>query len=92
MNYPFLPPCSFSSIPNFFVVPSSLQLVGSPTAEEVTFIANEGARKFILDDIPVFERQPLQQIFPRLSPEGADLAQRMLVFDPRKRITGETRS
>lgn len=66
------------------------QLVGSPTAEEVTFIANEGARKFILEDIPVFERQPLRQIFPALSEEGADLAQRMLVFDPRKRITGET--
>jgi len=55
---------------------------GSPSAEEVTFVANEGARKFILDDIPVFERQPLQQIFPKLSPQGADLAQRMLVFDP----------
>lgn len=37
----------------------------------------------------VFPRRPLIEICPQLTPLGADLAQRMLAFDPSRRITVE---
>lgn len=38
-------------------------------------------------DFPKHPRTPLEEIFPKLDPDGIDLMKRMLIYDPSKRIT-----
>lgn len=38
--------------------------------------------------LPTFPKRPFSHKFPDVSPVAIDLAERMLVFDPAKRITG----
>eukprot|EP00270_Netrium_digitus_P011875 TRINITY_DN3798_c0_g1_i1.p1 TRINITY_DN3798_c0_g1~~TRINITY_DN3798_c0_g1_i1.p1 ORF type:complete len:397 (-),score=56.58 TRINITY_DN3798_c0_g1_i1:368-1558(-) len=65
------------------------KLIGTPSLDDLSFLRNENARQYILTDMPHLPKQSFQQLFPRLSPLGADLVERMLVFDPQKRITVE---
>ncbi|CAI5522713.1 unnamed protein product [Closterium sp. Naga37s-1] len=63
-------------------------LIGSPSAEDASFIVNDAARTFLLSELQGFPARNIRDVFPKLSEPAADLVQRMLVFDPRKRITG----
>ncbi|CAI7872359.1 unnamed protein product [Closterium sp. NIES-53] len=64
------------------------ELIGSPSAEDASFVVNEAARTFLLSELQGFPARSIRDVFPKLSEPAADLVQRMLVFDPRKRITG----
>eukprot|EP00388_Colpodella_angusta_P001282 GDKJ01004141.1.p1 GENE.GDKJ01004141.1~~GDKJ01004141.1.p1 ORF type:complete len:1586 (-),score=422.28 GDKJ01004141.1:43-4215(-) len=63
-----------------------VDVVGSPSLEEMDFITNDKAREFVLQ---LGQNSPknLADVFPNASPEGRDLLSKMLTFDPRKRIT-----
>ena len=66
------------------------KLVGTPTADELAFVTNHKARRFMLN----LPREPqgnlpanLRARYPDASQEAVDLLSRMLVIDPGKRIT-----
>ncbi|CAM6033123.1 unnamed protein product [Sphagnum compactum] len=62
------------------------ELIGSPQDDELSFLQSENARRYI-HQLPRFARQPLAKKFKNLQPAAADLADKMLVFDPARRIT-----
>ncbi|GAA0145645.1 hypothetical protein Leryth_009538 [Lithospermum erythrorhizon] len=64
------------------------ELLGSPEDSDLGFLRSDNARKYVkqLSHLP---KQPFAKLFPNMSPEAIDLAERMLVFDPSKRITVE---
>lgn len=63
------------------------QLLGSPDDSDLGFLRSDNARKYV-KQLPYFPKQPLTEKFPDLPPLAVDLAERMLLFDPSKRITG----
>lgn len=65
----------------------SKQLLGSPDDSDLGFLRSDNARKYV-KQLPHVPKQPFAQKFPNVSPEAIDLVQKMLVFDPAKRITG----
>ncbi|CAM8889350.1 unnamed protein product [Rhodiola kirilowii] len=64
------------------------ELLGSPEDKDLGFLRSDNARKYIkkLSHCP---KQQFLKKFPNMPPLAADLAERMLVFDPCKRITVE---
>lgn len=48
---------------------------------------NENARRYIRQ-LPRYARQSLIEKFPHVHPSAIDLVEKMLTFDPRRRITG----
>nr|ASV46332.1 mitogen-activated protein kinase 3 [Lilium regale] len=62
--------------------------IGTPTESELGFIRNEDARKYIRH-LPQFPRQPFAGLYPHVDPAAIDLIEKMLTFDPYKRITVE---
>uniref|UniRef100_A0A0C9SAA1 Mitogen-activated protein kinase n=1 Tax=Wollemia nobilis TaxID=56998 RepID=A0A0C9SAA1_9CONI len=64
------------------------ELIGSPDDSDLGFLRSDNARRYIRQ-LPQFPRQSFVQIFPNMSPAAVDLIERMLVFDPSKRITVE---
>lgn len=69
---------------------NQLQLIsrklGSPTAEDMDFIKNEKAKKF-MKNLPYCEKVPLDILYPTANPLALDLLKKLLVFDPQRRIT-----
>jgi hypothetical protein len=65
-----------------------VQVIGTPTDEELSFIRNEDARRY-MRHLPQFPRRPFASLFPKVHPVALDLIQRMLTFNPLQRITGE---
>ncbi|TDH67375.1 hypothetical protein CCR75_001919 [Bremia lactucae] len=63
-----------------------MDVVGSPSEESLDFITNPKAKRFILRQ-PKKPKVPLSSVYPRATPQCLDLLEKMLVFDPRKRIT-----
>ncbi|XP_010541196.1 PREDICTED: mitogen-activated protein kinase homolog MMK2-like [Tarenaya hassleriana] len=63
-----------------------LELIGSPDEASMDFLRSEDAIKRVQDLSPL-PRQNFTDQFPDMSPNGVDLLEKMLVFDPRKRIT-----
>ncbi|KAF6172759.1 hypothetical protein GIB67_000817 [Kingdonia uniflora] len=61
-------------------------LLGSPEESDLGFLGSENARKYV-ERLPYFPKQPFSEKFPNATPIAIDLVERMLVFDPDKRIT-----
>ncbi|GAV71378.1 Pkinase domain-containing protein [Cephalotus follicularis] len=64
------------------------ELLGSPDESDLGFLRSDNARKYV-KQLPHVPKEPFAQKFPDVSPVAIDLAERMLVFDPCKRITVE---
>ncbi|CAI9755926.1 unnamed protein product [Fraxinus pennsylvanica] len=62
-----------------------MELIGTPSEPELEFL-NESAKIYIRQ-LPRYARQRLTEKFPRVNPLAIDLIEKMLTFDPRKRIT-----
>lgn len=64
------------------------ELLGSPPEDVIDTICSENTLKFV-QSLPHRDPVPLTERFKGLEPEAIDLLSKMLVFDPRKRITAE---
>lgn len=64
------------------------QLLGTPTESDLGFIRNEDSKRY-LRQLPPLPRQPLATVFPHVHPLAIDLVDKMLTFDPKRRITGK---
>ncbi|KAM6578776.1 hypothetical protein CsatB_030613 [Cannabis sativa] len=64
------------------------ELLGTPTESDLGFIRNEDAKRYIRQ-LPSFPRQQLGRAFPHVHPLAIDLIEKMLTFDPNRRITVE---
>lgn len=64
------------------------ELIGSPNDEDLGFLRSDNAQRYIRQ-LPRFERQPLAQKYPHINAGAIDLIDKMLVFDPTRRITVE---
>lgn len=62
------------------------ELLGSPEESDLGFIKSDNAKKYVkqLQQVP---KQSFSQKFPNMSLVAIDLVEKMLVFDPSKRIT-----
>lgn len=63
------------------------KLVGSPDDSSLGFLRSNNARRYVRQ-LPQFPKQQFSMKFPNKSPLAVDLLEKMLVFDPSKRITG----
>lgn len=68
----------------FFFLP---KLLGSPDDASLGFLRSDNARRYVRQ-LPQCRKQQLSARFPSMSPGALDLLEKMLVFDPTKRITG----
>ncbi|KAL1818942.1 hypothetical protein DCAR_0415173 [Daucus carota subsp. sativus] len=64
------------------------ELLGTPTEADLGFVRNEDAKRYIMQ-LPRHPRQSLRQLYPQVHPLAIDLIDKMLTFDPSKRITVE---
>jgi serine/threonine protein kinase len=62
------------------------ELIGSPDDTSLGFLPNDNTKRYVRQ-LPWFPRKIFALQFPTMSPGAIDLLQRMLVFDPSKRIT-----
>ncbi|KAH8163580.1 hypothetical protein CIB48_g4661 [Xylaria polymorpha] len=62
------------------------ELLGTPPDDVINTIASENTLRFV-KSLPKRERQPLKNKFKNADGPAIDLLERMLVFDPKKRIT-----
>jgi len=67
-----------------------MQLIGTPDEADLGFV-NENAKRYI-GQLPRHPRQSFPEKFPHVHPAAIDLVEKMLTFDPRRRITGELTS
>ena len=65
-------------------------VIGSPDEDDLMFIHSQKARSYIRS-LPYTPRMPLARLFPRANPLALNLIDRMLVFDPKKRIGVQVR-
>ncbi|CAN4076958.1 unnamed protein product [Withania somnifera] len=64
-----------------------MELIGTPSEAEMEFL-NENAKRYIRQ-LPLYLRQSFVEKFPHVNPAAIDLVEKMLTFDPRRRLTGE---
>jgi len=64
------------------------EIIGTPSKDDILHIGNEEALTFITS-LGFKPKIPFQRIFPQAPPEAIDLLERMLMFDPIKRISVE---
>jgi p38 MAP kinase len=62
------------------------ELLGTPPDDVIATICSENTLRFV-QNLPKRERIPFSQRFAEQEPQAIDLLEKMLVFDPRKRIT-----
>lgn len=64
------------------------ECIGTPTEAELGFLRSEDARRY-MRHLPQYPRQPFASLFSHVNPAAIDLVERMLTFNPSKRITVE---
>uniref|UniRef100_A0A0C9RGX2 Mitogen-activated protein kinase n=1 Tax=Wollemia nobilis TaxID=56998 RepID=A0A0C9RGX2_9CONI len=64
------------------------ELIGTPGDDDLGFVRSDNARRFIRQ-MHRYPRQSFAQKFPHVHPLAIDLCEKMLTFDPTKRITVE---
>eukprot|EP01012_Entosiphon_sulcatum_P003164 TRINITY_DN10905_c1_g1_i1.p1 TRINITY_DN10905_c1_g1~~TRINITY_DN10905_c1_g1_i1.p1 ORF type:complete len:411 (-),score=118.62 TRINITY_DN10905_c1_g1_i1:329-1561(-) len=64
-----------------------LAVTGSPSDEDIDGIGSEKARKYMRGLKNKFKPHDLRELYPKASTDAIDLLAKMLVFDPRQRIT-----
>ncbi|XP_062145688.1 mitogen-activated protein kinase homolog MMK2-like [Alnus glutinosa] len=64
------------------------ELIGSPDDASLGFLRSDNARRYVRQ-LPQCRKQQFSARFPSMSPGALDLLEKMLVFDPNKRITVE---
>lgn len=62
------------------------ELLGTPDETSLGFLRSDNARRYV-KQLPRYPRQQFSARFPNMSPLAVDLLEKMLVFDPDKRIT-----
>ncbi|KAL6569549.1 Mitogen-activated protein kinase 11 [Orobanche minor] len=62
------------------------QLIGSPDGASLGFLRSDNARRYVMQ-LPQYPRQHFASRFPDTSAAALDLLEKMLVFDPSRRIT-----
>ncbi|KAJ7944959.1 Mitogen-activated protein kinase [Quillaja saponaria] len=62
------------------------ELIGSPDDTSLGFLRSENARRYVRQ-LPQYRKQKFSTRFPNMSPGALDMLEKMLVFDPNKRIT-----
>ncbi|KAJ1729599.1 MAPK protein hog1 [Coemansia sp. Benny D160-2] len=62
------------------------ELLGTPPDDVIQTIGSENTLRFV-QSLPRREPVPFRTRFPNIDPLAVDLLEKMLVFDPRKRIT-----
>ena len=62
------------------------RVAGTPAEHETGFVQSEKARRY-LHALPRFERVDFKTVYPDAAVEAVDLIDKMLAFDPSKRIT-----
>lgn len=67
---------------------SITELMGFPSDSDLGYVRSENAKKY-LEQLPRFPRVPLAEKFPNLPPLAVDIVEKMLAYDPSKRITAE---
>jgi mitogen-activated protein kinase 1/3 len=65
-----------------------IAVLGTPNAEDLAFIGNESALKYI-KSLPKRTRQPWKNLYPKANSQALDLLGKMLIFNPDKRYTVE---
>nr|CAI5861982.1 unnamed protein product [Callosobruchus analis] len=65
-----------------------LGVLGSPSQEDLDCIINEKARSY-LQSLPYKPKVPWSKLYPNADPKALDLLDRMLTFNPHKRIVVE---
>ncbi|KAI8910633.1 kinase-like domain-containing protein [Powellomyces hirtus] len=64
------------------------ELLGTPPDDVIQTICSENTLRFV-QSLPKREKIPFVKRFPQADPEAVDILERMLVFDPQKRINAE---
>lgn len=73
---------------SILIRPFSLQkLIGSPDDSSLGFLRSDNARRY-MKQLPQYPRQDFRLRFRNMSAGAVDLLEKMLVFDPSRRITG----
>ncbi|GMY23732.1 mitogen-activated protein kinase homolog MMK2 [Fagus crenata] len=62
------------------------ELIGSPDDSSLGFLRSDNARRYVRQ-LPQFPKQPFSARFPNMSAGAVDLLEKMLIFDPNRRIT-----
>lgn len=60
--------------------------LGTPTDEDLSFVTSEKARRFMKSQ-SVKEKVPFSKLYPNTEASAIDLLDKMLIFDPSKRIS-----
>ena len=63
-----------------------IAVIGTPSPEDMQFIENPAARRFI-SKLPKREKSKWSSVYARANPVALDLLDKMLVFNPQKRWT-----
>jgi mitogen-activated protein kinase 1/3 len=63
------------------------KLIGSPDDASLGFLRSDNARRYFRQ-FQQYRKQKFSSRFPNMLPEALDLLEKMLIFDPNKRITG----
>lgn len=86
--FAFLKCIPVTQVVSILIRPFSLQkLIGSPDDSSLGFLRSDNARRY-MKQLPQYPRQDFRLRFRNMSAGAVDLLEKMLVFDPSRRITG----